>query len=111
MKTCPSIHPHPLVFLSWALTIRFRLLVGNLQDIQRLMDEGNKARTVAATAMNALSSRSHAIFTLVLTQIKFDPDVKMTSEKTSKISLVDLAGSERAGKSGTTGDRLKVVRR
>ncbi len=29
------------------------------------MDEGNKARTVAATNMNETSSRSHAVFTLM----------------------------------------------
>ncbi len=32
------------------------------------MDEGSKSRTVAATNMNATSSRSHAVFTIVLTQ-------------------------------------------
>lgn len=31
-----------------------------------LMDEGNKARTVAATQMNETSSRSHAVFTLIV---------------------------------------------
>lgn len=62
-------------------------------------------RTVAATSMNAVSSRSHAIFNIIFTQIKTELNLK--SEKVSKISLVDLAGSERAGKSGTTGDRLK----
>ena len=36
------------------------------------MLEGNKSRTVAATQMNAESSRSHAVFSIVLTQTKFD---------------------------------------
>ena len=31
------------------------------------MMEGNKSRTVAATNMNNESSRSHAVFTIVLT--------------------------------------------
>jgi len=31
------------------------------------MDEGNKARTVKATAMNEVSSRSHAVFNIILT--------------------------------------------
>ena len=37
------------------------------------MSEGNKSRTVAATQMNAESSRSHAVFSIVLTQTVFDP--------------------------------------
>lgn len=36
------------------------------------MLEGNKSRTVAATNMNAESSRSHAVFSLILTQIICD---------------------------------------
>ena len=43
------------------------------QDINELMSEGNKSRTVAATQMNAESSRSHAVFSIVLTQTMFDP--------------------------------------
>uniref|UniRef100_A0A670HUL6 Kinesin family member 13B n=1 Tax=Podarcis muralis TaxID=64176 RepID=A0A670HUL6_PODMU len=58
----------------------------NEKDIESLMSEGNKSRTVAATNMNEESSRSHAV---------------------GKLSLVDLAGSERATKTGAAGDRLK----
>lgn len=43
------------------------------KDINDLMSEGNKSRTVAATQMNAESSRSHAVFSIVLTQTSFDP--------------------------------------
>ncbi|KAI0206755.1 kinesin heavy chain [Astrocystis sublimbata] len=84
-----------------------KLVVGSFQEIENLMDEGNKARTVAATNMNETSSRSHAVFTLILTQKSFDPDAKMELEKQAKISLVDLAGSERATSTGATGARLK----
>lgn len=38
-----------------------------LQDIESLMSEGNKSRTVAATNMNEESSRSHAVFNIILT--------------------------------------------
>ncbi|GAA5988788.1 hypothetical protein JCM11641_004851, partial [Rhodosporidiobolus odoratus] len=79
----------------------------NFGDIEHLMDEGTKARTVAATNMNETSSRSHAVFTLLLTQKRLDPDTKMVGEKVSRISLVDLAGSERANSTGATGTRLK----
>lgn len=84
-----------------------KLVVGSFQEIESLMDEGNKARTVAATNMNETSSRSHAVFTLTLTQKKQDTETKMAAEKVAKISLVDLAGSERATSTGATGARLK----
>ncbi len=86
-----------------------KLVVGSFRDIENLMDEGNKARTVAATNMNETSSRSHAVFTLVLTQKRFDVQTKLEAEKVSRISLVDLAGSERANSTGATGARLKKV--
>ncbi|RIB23929.1 hypothetical protein C2G38_1958650 [Gigaspora rosea] len=84
-----------------------KLIVNSFQDIENLMDEGNKARTVAATNMNETSSRSHAVFTLLLTQKRHDAETNMDTEKVSRISLVDLAGSERANSTGATGARLK----
>ncbi|WVQ70657.1 hypothetical protein IAR50_000179 [Cryptococcus sp. DSM 104548] len=84
-----------------------RLVVENFGQMMTLMDEGNKARTVASTNMNETSSRSHAVFTLILTQKRLDAQTNMTGEKVSKISLVDLAGSERQGSTGATGTRLK----
>lgn len=84
-----------------------KLVVGSFAEIEHLMDEGNKARTVAATNMNETSSRSHAVFTLILTQKRNDVEMKMSTEKAAKISLVDLAGSERANSTGATGARLK----
>ncbi|KAJ7896033.1 kinesin-like protein [Mycena olivaceomarginata] len=70
-----------------------KLVVNSYDEMMTLMDEGNKARTVAATNMNETSSRSHAS--------------NMDTEKVSRISLVDLAGSERANSTGATGQRLK----
>ncbi|GAB1608050.1 kinesin-like protein unc-104 isoform X2 [Argonauta hians] len=84
-----------------------KLAVQSFEDIGKLIDEGNKARTVAATNMNETSSRSHAVFTIIFTQKKLDPATKMVGEKVSKISLVDLAGSERADSTGAKGTRLK----
>ena len=57
--------------------------------------------------MNETSSRSHAVFTLLLTQRRHDVEMGMAGEKVSRISLVDLAGSERANATGATGTRLK----
>ncbi|KAI9284130.1 hypothetical protein BC943DRAFT_326396 [Umbelopsis sp. AD052] len=84
-----------------------RLVVNSYDDISHLMDEGNKARTVAATNMNETSSRSHAVFTIFLTQRRHDTMTKLDTEKVARVSLVDLAGSERANSSGATGQRLK----
>uniref|UniRef100_A0A914DV87 Kinesin-like protein n=1 Tax=Acrobeloides nanus TaxID=290746 RepID=A0A914DV87_9BILA len=83
------------------------LAVSSFEQIARLIDEGNKCRTVAATNMNTESSRSHAVFTIRLTQIVSDLQNDFSGEKVSKISLVDLAGSERAQKSGAVGKRLE----
>ncbi|XP_034091642.1 kinesin-like protein KIF1A isoform X6 [Gymnodraco acuticeps] len=84
-----------------------KLAVTSYNDIQDLMDSGNKARTVAATNMNETSSRSHAVFNIIFTQKRFDAETDNTTEKVSKISLVDLAGSERADSTGAKGTRLK----
>ncbi|XP_053983681.1 kinesin-like protein unc-104 isoform X15 [Hylaeus anthracinus] len=84
-----------------------KLAVMSYQDIHDLIDEGNKARTVAATNMNETSSRSHAVFTIFFTQQKQDSATGLVTEKVSKISLVDLAGSERADSTGAKGTRLK----
>ncbi|KAG5442151.1 Kinesin-like protein unc-104, partial [Clonorchis sinensis] len=84
-----------------------KCVVRSFDEINDLIDVGNKARTVAATNMNETSSRSHAVFTMVVTQKLKDIDSGLTTEKVSKISLVDLAGSERADATGATDLRLK----
>lgn len=80
-----------------------RLAVTTYPQIEQLMDEGSKARTVASTNMNATSSRSHAVFTIVLTIAKASTGRSMVS----RIHMVDLAGSERATATGASGQRLK----
>ncbi|XP_053488185.1 kinesin-like protein KIF13B isoform X2 [Ictalurus furcatus] len=84
-----------------------RLAVASYKDIESLMSEGNKSRTVAATNMNEESSRSHAVFKIILTHTLRDLQSGTSGEKVSKLSLVDLAGSERAAKTGAAGERLK----
>ncbi|KAH9140563.1 hypothetical protein AeRB84_015213, partial [Aphanomyces euteiches] len=69
----------------------------------KLFDAANKKRQVGATKMNAESSRSHSVFTILIEN--FNKTTKQTS--VGKLSLVDLAGSERAGKTGATAERLK----
>ncbi|XP_024085470.1 uncharacterized protein LOC106661425 isoform X2 [Cimex lectularius] len=68
------------------------------------LQEGSQGRVVGATAMNAQSSRSHAIFTF---NIRITNKQNPKEVMTSKFHLVDLAGSERSKKTGATGDRFK----
>nr|XP_023646271.1 kinesin-like protein KIF13A isoform X3 [Paramormyrops kingsleyae] len=84
-----------------------QLAVTSFEDIESLMSEGNKSRTVAATNMNEESSRSHAVFSIIVTQTLYDLQSGNSGEKVSKVSLVDLAGSERVSKTGAAGERLK----
>ncbi|XP_066288584.1 chromosome-associated kinesin KIF4A-like [Branchiostoma lanceolatum] len=74
------------------------------KDLVGCLEEGNIHRTTAATAMNATSSRSHAIFTISMEQRKKDDNADYCL---SKFHLVDLAGSERAKKTKAEGDRFK----
>jgi hypothetical protein len=82
--------------------------VNSYEEISDALDKGNKHRTVAATQMNATSSRAHTVLTISFTQIFYDEGTgKPLNRKQSDINLVDLAGSERASKTGATGDRLQ----
>ncbi|KAJ3121469.1 hypothetical protein HK098_003642 [Nowakowskiella sp. JEL0407] len=84
------------------------LVVDSVDSILKLLEFGNKRRSTAGTNMNEQSSRSHAVFTILLTQeFSSSNGEGGTSRKVSKISLVDLAGSERANATGATGVRLK----
>ena len=61
------------------------------------------------TAMNEASSRSHAVFTVVLTAAgKAGAGGRPERRPVSKLHLVDLAGSERNKKSEAAGARFKV---
>lgn len=80
-----------------------RDVVSPLETVSCL-ELGNSCRTVASTAMNSQSSRSHAIFTISIDQRKIGDK---SSSFRSKLHLVDLAGSERQKKTKAEGDRLK----
>ncbi|KAH7166148.1 kinesin-like protein [Dactylonectria macrodidyma] len=81
--------------------------VRNYDEILRFMKRGDSSRTVASTKMNDTSSRSHAVFTIMLKQIHHDMETDETTERSSRIRLVDLAGSERAKSTEATGARLR----
>ncbi|KAM4722870.1 kinesin-like protein KIF14 [Rhinophrynus dorsalis] len=84
-------------------------VVSSFQDIQSWLELGNKQRATAATGMNDKSSRSHSVFTLVMTQTKTElvEGAEHDHRITSRINLVDLAGSERCSSAQTSGERLK----
>lgn len=73
------------------------------RQLYALFEAGSKNRHVAATNMNAESSRSHLIISVVIESTN-----KSNGQVTKgKLSLVDLAGSERVAKTGATADQLK----
>ncbi|UPR04144.1 kinesin [Chloropicon primus] len=76
------------------------------EDLMRLLEMGSASRTTGDTRMNACSSRSHAIFTIILDQ-DTEADGGEVRKISAKFHLVDLAGSERQKKTGATGKRFK----
>ena len=80
--------------------------VSDPEEIFELMSHGANNRAVASTRMNADSSRSHAIFSITVTQkhsVKLD-------QKAGKLYLVDLAGSEKVGKTKAEGQQLEEAK-
>uniref|UniRef100_A0A1A9UXB9 Centromere-associated protein E n=1 Tax=Glossina austeni TaxID=7395 RepID=A0A1A9UXB9_GLOAU len=75
-------------------------------DLLHYLKQGSKERTVGETNMNERSSRSHAIFRIIIESRKIDRTEEDTVTQ-SIINLVDLAGSERADQTGARGARLK----
>ena len=103
-------------------------VVATAQDTVSCLIRGSQCRVVGSTAMNATSSRSHAIFSIILSQRKLSTqpgDGAATTTSTaspadavlaaggddeviqSKFHFVDLAGSERLKRTGAVGDRMK----
>merc|ERR1711871_1490739 len=79
--------------------------VGSYAEIDAKVEEATANRTVAATQMNATSSRAHTVVMITFTKVEKDAKGPGKHKETkSKINLVDLAGSERAESTGATGD-------
>ena len=92
--------------------------VGSYGEMMQQLVKGSQCRVTGSTAMNASSSRSHAIFTIILSQRKLseetassgaDDPLAVSEEEviTSKFHFVDLAGSERLKRTGAVGERMK----
>ena len=73
------------------------------EDLYNYLEEATQRRKVSSTKMNAESSRSHLIVSIVL-KLK---DKQSGDESEGKITLVDLAGCERVKKSGAEAQALK----
>ena len=84
-------------------------------EIYSLMQKGALSRATATTKMNDLSSRSHAVFIIIVEQmtnidemdLNINDDDAPKQIKVGKLNLVDLAGSERVRVTGATGKRLE----
>ncbi|KAF7512179.1 hypothetical protein GJ744_002341 [Endocarpon pusillum] len=107
------------------LTGLYQVEINSVEELLSALNHGSAIRQTDATAINAESSRSHAVFSLNLIQRK--PRAAITSSKEkhmsmpteamvngepsvtvdSKLHFVDLAGSERLKNTGATGDRAR----
>ena len=98
--------------------------IASVEDLMNALNFGSTIRQTDSTAINAKSSRSHAVFSLNLVQRKSKPpmtsaekrfsvpleamsgsEVSITTD--SKLHFVDLAGSERLKNTGALGERAK----
>ena len=121
--------PHRGVFVEGLTEVAVR----SPQEMWALAARGQRARATAATRQNDASSRSHAVFTVVVEQcLSVDPHAEKAglgspepraasrsaspaaaparaapALKLSRLNLVDLAGSERAALMGESGERLE----
>ena len=84
-------------------------------EIYSLMQKGAISRATASTKMNDVSSRSHAVFIIIVEQMDHVEDYDNGDEskqiKVGKLNLVDLAGSERVRVTGATGKRLEECKK
>ncbi|ULT96638.1 hypothetical protein L3Y34_004890 [Caenorhabditis briggsae] len=76
----------------------------DLKGALKQLATGCHYRTKAETAMNAMSSRSHAVFTVY---VEKTATPESDSAFSAKLQLVDLAGSERLKKTEAEGNRMK----
>ena len=108
------------------LTGLHQVNIDSIEDLLEALNFGSSIRQTDATAINAKSSRSHAVFSLNLVQRRNKGQSALPQEKRfsvplevmtggaeswmtvdSKLHFVDLAGSERLKNTGASGDRVK----
>ncbi|KAI6714925.1 hypothetical protein JHW43_002579 [Diplocarpon mali] len=107
------------------LTGLHQVEINSVEDLLAALNLGSMIRQTDSTAINAKSSRSHAVFSLNLVQRKSRLQTSSGAEKRlsvplealtgaetmvtiySKFHFVDLAGSERLKNTGAQGERAK----
>ncbi|TQB72806.1 hypothetical protein MPDQ_006449 [Monascus purpureus] len=107
------------------LTGLHQVNINCFDDLLSALNFGSSIRQTDSTAINAKSSRSHAVFTLNLVQRKSSAAITSPKEKRmsmpvdgtfasdasvtvdSKLHFVDLAGSERLKNTGASGERAR----
>ncbi|XP_053996910.1 kinesin-like protein KIF6 [Hylaeus anthracinus] len=80
--------------------------VASLEDAYELLLIGDHYRITTETPMNPQSSRSHCIFTIVVSKKEFGAE----QYTRAKVHLVDLAGSERVYKCSISGVTLNEAK-
>ncbi|KAI9834177.1 MAG: hypothetical protein M1826_005288 [Phylliscum demangeonii] len=105
------------------LTGLHQIPIHSIDDLLAALNFGSSIRQTDATAINAKSSRSHAVFSISLTQRKTQNTPVLDKRRSvpvdgmsgaeswvtvdSKLHFVDLAGSERLKNTGAQGERVK----
>lgn len=107
------------------LTGLHQVEINSVEDLLNALNFGSSIRQTDATATNAKSSRSHAVFSLSLIQRRNKSQSSSVHDKRfsvpleamngsdswvtvdSKLHFVDLAGSERLKNTGASGERAK----
>ena len=86
-------------------------VVSSPQEFWMCMERSADTRHTAETRLNDRSSRSHALFTIMIEKDDSMPGQTERHITQGKLNLVDLAGSERVRLTGATGDRLKETKK
>ncbi|CAE7801085.1 kif3 [Symbiodinium sp. CCMP2456] len=79
--------------------------ISTAAEALQILRLGLRLRVAANTSLNEHSSRSHAIFSLLLRQ------TQQSGIRVCKLTLVDLAGSEKVRKSGSVGGMLEEAKK
>jgi centromeric protein E len=86
-------------------------VVAGSSEIVDLVEEGARKRSVGKTAMNATSSRSHAVLKISVRSFPKPGRVLSGPSLCSTLYVVDLAGSERADPNATRTEKFEKLKK